>query len=138
MFWKNWPYWLKIGLLFVVIYIIFLSLFIISTKIGSGLPGQKVDLTKNGQAVYEQDPYSVLKTINGIIFLPTMFLTILPSIMLPTFTDTCMKQNTYMMPSFFACLDIDHFYFYELIIFQLILYFIAGAIIGWIYGKIKK
>ncbi len=125
MFFKNWPYWLKGGLLFALIYIIIVLLFILSAKFRISQTDQGAILTG-------------VTVITGAFFLPAMFLTAFPSVMLPIFMNTCAAQDTFMMPSFIACLDVSRFYFYELIIFQLILYFVVGVTFSLLIKKLKK
>lgn len=101
MNWKRWPYWLRGGVIGVLILVIILFLSIILALIG------KVDVILNNPFIY---------IIVKILASPTSILNLFP-------IDPI--NNSIL----WYCFGI---------ISGVIVYFLIGAVIGWIVGKIKS
>lgn len=107
--WKNWPYWLRGGIIAVIFFIIFFTI------IFHALITQKNSI--GDDSIWLIKTIDFLRVIKIIIAFPIVV------IFLPSFISDdapTLSQN---------------------LMFNTILYlyiFILGALVGWIYGKIKK
>ncbi len=141
MFYKNWPYWLRGGIILVAIFVLFLSINLISAKILSNIKPIKVDLAENS-ASYREPQMSVFQRSTGYIFFSTFFLSIYPAATLPIY-DNCweyisrsyMSANPNSSPAPSGCSGFPGSP--KVFFMQGLIYFIIGVAIGLIYGKIK-
>ncbi|MBX4196545.1 hypothetical protein KW805_03080 [Candidatus Pacearchaeota archaeon] len=115
MGWKNWSYWLKLGLIlgFLFGFLAFVNVFLVSDIEGpSSLIG---DILEN---------FDLLTFLMVLISVgPLLFLGII---------DWDGNQPAWLESNFIFFSSIINFVFY------FILGFIFGALIGWIYGKIRN
>ncbi len=122
MGWKDWPYWLKGGTIFSLVFSIFYLIFF-----GINLTSSLGGLSENNTGSFSLGPflwsllYLLFRGIDALFY--NIFIRSDFQYNVCRWFSSCATHYQSVLTDFFIVL---------------IIYFIIGAVIGWIYGKIKS